>query len=120
MAAGRALIAARVGSPVYLSVSARRVRLVRWGWPFLRASIPLKAGVTIYATQRARAASKAEAGALNRWKLESKLAWLDSYPDGKGLSFCTYYRVSAVAIAELRAALEAHGVELKYRSSTPR
>jgi hypothetical protein len=119
LAAGRSLVAARVGSPLYLWVGAKGARLVQWGWPLRWHSIRLKAGTMVFVMQYARAGGKAAAGDLNRWNVAQKMAWLDDYPDSRVLRFCTYYRASVADIEELRSALEAHGVALKYRASAP-
>lgn len=120
LAAGRSLVAARVGSPLYLWVGAKGGRLVQWGWPLRWHSIRLKAGTTVFVMQYARAGGKAAAGDLNRWNVAQKMAWLDDYPDSRVLRFCTYYRASVADIEELRSALEAHGVALKYRATAPK
>jgi hypothetical protein len=115
--AGRSLVAARAGSPVYLIVGARGARLVRWGWPLRRASVPLIEGTIVRASQYSHAQSKAQPGDLNHWNVETTLPWLNSIAGSRSIGFATYYCVSPDGIAELRAALKAYGVTLKYRSS---
>lgn len=96
-------------APVRLDVGRREVRVVRWGWPVVRAAIPVSEGATVEFLQEP---FPRVSGPGRRCAIHTVVPGRSVADGGRLLRWASYYTLDEAAINELGAALRAYGANL--------